>query len=165
MNKTIDIISAFGSAFGEVMGAAGKSSEEFAIAFKKAATSLIANLIQIGVAAAVKSSLVATGMAGPLAIAYSAAIGAAASSMFTGVISEIKAPKLAEGGLAYGQTLATVGDNPNARVDPEVIAPLSKLKGIMGGGSQAIMLYVKGEISGDKIKLAYDRQEQLNRRI
>lgn len=41
-------------------------------------------------------------------------------------------PKLAEGGLAKGETLATVGDNPNANIDPEVIAPLSKLKSMLG---------------------------------
>lgn len=40
-------------------------------------------------------------------------------------------PKLAKGGLAFGETQAIVGDNPNASVDPEVIAPLSKLKTMM----------------------------------
>ena len=43
-------------------------------------------------------------------------------------------PKLARGGLAYAPQLAMVGDNPNAKTDPEVIAPLSKLKGMVGGG-------------------------------
>ena len=37
-------------------------------------------------------------------------------------------PPLANGGLAYGKTLAMVGDNINASVDPEVISPLSKLQ-------------------------------------
>ena len=37
-------------------------------------------------------------------------------------------PKLAKGGLATAPTLALVGDNRNAKSDPEVIAPLSKLK-------------------------------------
>ena len=37
-------------------------------------------------------------------------------------------PRLARGGLAHGPTLAMVGDNPGARIDPEVIAPLSKLE-------------------------------------
>jgi phage-related protein len=36
-------------------------------------------------------------------------------------------PTLAKGGLAHAPTLAVVGDNPNARNDPEVISPLSKL--------------------------------------
>jgi hypothetical protein len=38
---------------------------------------------------------------------------------------------LAQGGIAYGPALALVGDNPNVSNDPEVIAPLSKLMGIM----------------------------------
>jgi hypothetical protein len=38
---------------------------------------------------------------------------------------------LAEGGLAYAPTKAIVGDNRNAQVDPEVIAPLSKLKSML----------------------------------
>ncbi|QJC53054.1 hypothetical protein HGI30_16720 [Paenibacillus albicereus] len=42
-------------------------------------------------------------------------------------------PKLAEGGLAYGPTLAMVGDNRGAAADPEVISPLSKLEGIIAG--------------------------------
>lgn len=41
-------------------------------------------------------------------------------------------PHLAAGGLATAPTLAMVGDNRNARTDPEVIAPLSKLKGFAG---------------------------------
>lgn len=43
-------------------------------------------------------------------------------------------PKLARGGLAYGPTLAMVGDNKGASSDPEVIAPLSKLQDIMSSG-------------------------------
>ena len=36
----------------------------------------------------------------------------------------------------YESTLAIVGDNKNARSDPEVIAPLSKLEQYMGGGQK-----------------------------
>lgn len=50
-----------------------------------------------------------------------------------------KIPRLAKGGLAYGPTLAMVGDNRGAASDPEVIAPLSKLEGIMGGGDQQVV--------------------------
>ena len=47
-------------------------------------------------------------------------------------------PKLASGGLAFGPTLAMVGDNPGAAHDPEVIAPLSQLQGLGGGGQLTI---------------------------
>ena len=58
-------------------------------------------------------------------------------------------PALAKGGLAFGPTMAMVGDNQNASVDPEVIAPLSKLQSMMGG--QAVQ--VTGKISGRDILL------------
>lgn len=44
-------------------------------------------------------------------------------------------PKLAVGGLATAPTLAMVGDNRNAKADPEVIAPLSKLQGMLTDGA------------------------------
>ncbi len=47
-------------------------------------------------------------------------------------------PKLASGGLATAPTLAMVGDNRNASVDPEVIAPLSKLTSMLGSADPAV---------------------------
>ena len=69
-------------------------------------------------------------------------------SVIKSSVQDLAAPKLAQGGLAFGETLAVVGDNPNADIDPEVIAPLSKLKNIIndaGGGSQTLRAMVKGE--------------------
>lgn len=73
-------------------------------------------------------------------------------------------PKLAKGGLAYAPTLAMVGDNRNVGTDPEVIAPLSKLKDIIGEGGdmtevvlllreileflKGLNLIAKGEVDG-----------------
>lgn len=54
-------------------------------------------------------------------------------------------PKLASGGLATAPTLAMVGDNRNASVDPEVIAPLSKLTSMMGNTDPAVLALL-GEI-------------------
>lgn len=50
-----------------------------------------------------------------------------------------KIPKLANGGLVNSPTLAMVGDNKNARVDPEVISPLSKLEEIITRTIEAVM--------------------------
>ena len=49
-------------------------------------------------------------------------------------ISIPEIPKLATGGLATAPTLAMVGDNRNAKADPEVISPLSKLQGMFDNG-------------------------------
>jgi hypothetical protein len=62
-------------------------------------------------------------------------------------------PALAQGGLAYGPTTALVGDNRNAGIDPEVIAPLSKLRDMMGGNQVEVF----GRISGNDIFLSNAR--------
>ncbi len=63
---------------------------------------------------------------------------------WVGSVNPEEAPALAEGGLAFGPTVAMVGDNARALSDPEVIAPLSKLKGMMGGREQTIIVNLDG---------------------
>ncbi len=50
-----------------------------------------------------------------------------------------KIPKLANGGLVSAPTLAMVGDNKNASIDPEVISPLSKLQDMFNMSNQAVV--------------------------
>ena len=63
-------------------------------------------------------------------------------------MGKIAPPALAGGGLATGPTLAMVGDNKNAGVDPEVIMPISKLKGMIantvGGGGGTLSTRISG---------------------
>ncbi|OUS70303.1 hypothetical protein B1748_29145 [Paenibacillus sp. MY03] len=44
-------------------------------------------------------------------------------------------PKLANGGVVSAPTLAMVGDNRNASIDPEVVSPLSKLQDMLAGSN------------------------------
>lgn len=48
-------------------------------------------------------------------------------------------PKLAKGGLVSAPTLAMVGDNRGASVDPEVVSPLSKLQEMLGASNEGII--------------------------
>lgn len=70
-------------------------------------------------------------------------------------------PKLASGGVVSGPTLAVVGDNKNAMADPEVVAPLSTLKNMMGGQGGG---HLTGRISGRDIVLASHRDQRGARR-
>jgi len=45
-------------------------------------------------------------------------------------------PRLANGGIVDQPTLAMIGDNTDARSNPEVVAPLNKLKSMMGGADE-----------------------------
>ena len=98
---------------------------------------------------------------GLLAIPIAGAAGALAAGLFSSLIGGITAPKLALGGLAYGETLATVGDNPNAAIDPEVIAPLSKLQSIIGQSQGGVL---EARISGNDLLILLDRAKFSNRR-
>jgi len=107
----------------------------------------------INAAGAVVKAL-ATDPTGVLAI-----IVGALSAIQIGMIAGAKIPALAKGGLAYGPQMAMVGDNPGARVDPEVIAPLSKLQSMLGGaGIQEVI--VRGVISGRDLLLVQERASQ-----
>ena len=73
-----------------------------------------------------------------------------------GVISQIKqATAFANGGVVSGPTMALVGEYAGARNNPEVIAPLNKLRDLLpepGAGSQHIV--VSGRIKGADIVLS-----------
>ena len=73
--------------------------------------------------------------------------------------------RLAKGGLAFGETLAVVGDNPNARMDPEVIAPLSKLKNILADSGGGGRVEVYGRISGQDILLSSEKATRTRSRF
>jgi tape measure domain-containing protein len=134
--------------------------KKMASAALQAARQIVSAYIKEGVAGIVKNILAGpTGKAlGPFAIAVAGAAGAGASVLFNTLLNKVSAPKLAKGGLATGPTMALVGDNRNARVDPEVIAPLSKLKSMMGdmgvGGS------LETRISGNDLIILLNRSQK-----
>jgi len=70
-------------------------------------------------------------------------------------------PQFAAGGLAYGPTVGMVGEYPGAKNNPEVIAPLSKLKGMIGGGT------LRGELvgQGDTLKAVIEATEFKNKQF
>jgi hypothetical protein len=78
--------------------------------------------------------------------------------------------KLAKGGLAYGQTAAIIGDNPNVQFDPEVVAPLSKLQKIMGddrknGSGGNGYQQIETRIVGTDLYVLHQRVEQRNKAL
>lgn len=96
---------------------------------------------------------------GPAGIAAAIALGIGAIAAGQALINKAsQPPKLAKGGLAYGPTLAVVGDNPGATSDPEVIAPLSKLRSYMGGQRLQLTGDVSFELSGDKLRATLNRE-------
>lgn len=98
----------------------------------------------VNVAAAVVKSLPNV----PLAIA-TGALGAAQIA----TIASTPLPAFANGGIVSGPTLGLMGEYAGANTNPEVIAPLNKLKDMIGGQT----VQVQGVISGEDIFLSNDR--------
>ena len=119
-----------------------------------------AQLIEFGVMIVAFKSTLKSVLANPWAAIGVGAAMVAAAAVMTALINknaQENVPALASGGLAYGKTLALVGDNANAAVDPEVIAPLSKLQAMLPatGASQNINITLGGQLVAKGRDLAY----------
>jgi hypothetical protein len=83
-----------------------------------------------------------------------------------GVLSSFASiPKFAAGGIVSGPTMGIMGEYAGARSNPEVIAPLNKLQGMLdtGGGGGAFTLETK--VSGQDLLLVLQRAEKQNKRL
>jgi|GEM_PF-6974083 len=158
-----------GTAIGDNLAQSVTDFKSFASGVLDAISSVIGGLIKQGVASAVANAL--TKVPFPFNIAAGAAAGGLASGLFKGLINKIKPPKLAKGGAAYGETLATIGDNVNARSNPEVVTPANTLPGIFrkafgkdgigGGGGQKLV----AKISGRDMFFFLENEKNYQRRL
>lgn len=77
-----------------------------------------------------------------------AGIAAGFIAMMQGLVASVAVTPFANGGIVYGPTLALMGEYAGAKSNPEVIAPLNKLKSLIGenggGGGGVYELRVKG---------------------
>jgi hypothetical protein len=124
-------------------------------------------LIQMGTAAIAASNLMTTFaipgvgvVAGLAAIALGAGISALASK-----IQSEGVPAFANGGIVSGPTLGLMGEYSGARSNPEVIAPLDKLKGMIGQSSQNVNVGGEFRIQGQDLVVALQRAERNRSRI
>jgi len=140
---------AFQSAFNSMAASADASFGDIAAAAGNAARQIIKT--QIAEATAAYASKIFATVPFPFNLALAAAAGSVVGSLFNKII-----PPFAEGGMVTGATLAMVGEGPGtSAINPEVIAPLDKLQGMIGNAGGQVQ--VVGKISGSDILLASDR--------
>ena len=114
----------------------------------------------MGTAQAIVQALTAGPIAGPILAGLMAGLGAAQIA----TIASTPLP-MADGGIAFGPTNALVGEYPGAKNDPEVVAPLSKLKGMLGNSmAQNVQLNVGGVLKGEDIFLSNDNTDNQRQR-
>jgi len=140
---------AFKSAFSSMAADAEASFGDIAAAAGNAAREIIKT--QVAEATAAYAAKIFSTVPFPFNLALAAAAGSVVGSLFNKII-----PPFAEGGMVTGATLAMVGEGPGtSAINPEVIAPLDKLQGMIGNTGGQVQ--VVGKISGSDILLASDR--------
>lgn len=120
---------------------------------EKVAANTILSTSNTAVAATGAASAVASiPYVGPaMALAWAATIEAALSAI----------PKFADGGLVYGPTLGIMGEYGGASSNPEVIAPLNKLRALLGEGSGGGRTEVEFRIKGRELVGIMNKQNNI----
>lgn len=144
----LQIAQSFGNAFGQVVTGAKSGGQ----AFKKFAIDAIRSVIAMAKANIIASAMSPVNPANALSAGLSApAFALAGLTALDALLANV--PSLKDGGIAFGPSLVEVGEYSGAGGNPEVIAPLSKLKDMLGGNS----IQVYGRISGDDIVISNNR--------
>ncbi len=162
---------ALGQSIVDSMGLASTGLEGFAQVMLRTLVdlgSMILKQIIMNQASAMASSIASASQSaaatGPLAVFAQPAFIATAVG---GVLAAFAAiPKFAAGGIVSGPTMGLMGEYPGAKSNPEVIAPLSKLQGMLdqGSGGNTAMT---GEfvLRGQDLVVALARAEKQRNRI
>jgi hypothetical protein len=114
-------------------------------------------LIVSGLFAAVDALFKAPGM-WPVAIGVGIAAIAAGTALKNSAAQKNPVTKFANGGIVSGPTMGLMGEYPGAKSNPEVIAPLDKLKGLMGAGGGTL----EARISGNDLLILMNKAQRNN---
>jgi len=149
-----EVGNSFMSAFSAVM-----EGENFVKALGQMLGQIIKKLIAAAMAALALSAIL-----GGLGIGTFQGGGTGVKDIF-GKLSGFGA--FANGGIVSAPTMGLVGEYPGARSNPEVIAPLSKLKGMLGNNNNASNVQVGGsfELRGQDLIVALERANSTRNRI
>jgi hypothetical protein len=163
---------ALGDSIVQSMGLASTGLEGFAQVMMQTLVKLGTMVIQqiiMNQASAMASAIAGASQSGaatgPAAIFTTPAFIATAVG---GVLSAFAAiPKFAAGGIVSGPTMGLMGEYPGAKSNPEVIAPLNKLQGMLdqgngGGGGPMTGEFV---LRGQDLVVALQRAEKQRNRI
>lgn len=160
-----DLAIGLGEALGNALSGQGNPFEDFA----KVILGSIANFIKT-----VGKQLIAYGIAiskfkaAFVNPAAAVAAGIAMVALGTAVSSQLKAgpsvPAFADGGIVSGPTLGLMGEYPGASSNPEVIAPLDKLKTLMKPEQSSGGFIASTTIQGRDLAIVLERYNKDSKR-
>ena len=148
-NKIKETQSTFSSSFSSMSADADTSFRDIGNAALNSARQVIKAAIGQAIASQI-AKILAT-LPFPFNVAVAAGAGTAVGALFDKAI-----PAFAEGGMVTGATIGLIGEGPGTSMsNPEVIAPLDKLKSMIGQGNGSVEVF--GRISGSDILISSDR--------
>ena len=160
-----DIAVAFGEAIGGAMSGQQDVLANFGDAILTALGGFMSQVGKMLIAYAISIEKLQTAFANPTealiaGIALVAIGGAIKSSMKKGP----SVPAFAEGGIVSGPTLGLMGEYPNARSNPEVIAPLDKLRGMLKSNDSSSGFIASTSIQGRDLAIVLERYNKDSKR-
>jgi len=149
----------FGNEMGHAFGAMAQGAEDGKDRMKEATKGIINQSLAAAQASIIEAMINSGKFTGPAAPVVIPALVATGIGLVQSLFSDI--PAFANGGIVSGPTVGLMGEYPGARTNPEVIAPLDKLQGML----QASPVVVTGRISGNDIRLSNDRSNRNAKRF
>ena len=153
LQQTLGTMSSVARQAGDAFRGMGQAFEIPALDFMGILAGAIATMVQSYAMAMSQAAAL-----GPLAWV---GFGLTGLATLTTMITEVKnVAKFADGGIVSGPTMALVGEYAGASNNPEVIAPLNKLKDIIGDNPASTPTIIGGRIEADGRKLAIVLENQ-----
>ena len=157
MNAFMSVGQAIEDAFGGGQSFLGA----FMGSLAKQSLQIIGHNLRIALSNGVTSATQTSKSFGPAAAFVLPALIAGATSLISGTFA-----KFANGGIVSGPTMGLVGEYPGARSNPEVIAPLNKLQGMIGStGTQQVNVGGQIRLDGQDLIIAIERANETANRI
>ena len=153
---------AIGNSIIKMFGGAESAMGAFVGTLAKDALKVVANNLKIALSGASTAATQSAASFGPLAAFVLPALLAGATALISGQFA-----KFADGGIVSGPTMGLVGEYPGARSNPEVIAPLNKLQGMIGssGGGGNVNVTGSVRVEGQDLLIAIERANETADRI
>ncbi|GGD85863.1 phage tail tape measure protein [Planktosalinus lacus] len=152
----------FTGRFVDSLGLAKDGFEGFMGSLIQTVSKIISALLAQAIAQAISGANTSAGSTGP---GYMFTAPTFIATAIGGILSAFASiPKFADGGIVSAPTLGLIGEYSGASTNPEVIAPLSKLKSMLGdvGGQVFIPNTV---LRGEDIVISYERTTTRNNRL
>ena len=153
---------AIGSSITNMFGGAQSATGAFVGTLAKDALQILGHNLKIAMAGGTAAATETAKSFGPAAAFVLPALIAGATALISGTFA-----KFADGGIVSGPTMGLVGEYPGARSNPEVIAPLNKLQGMIGGVGGGGNVNVTGSVrvDGQDLLIAIERANETAGRI